>query len=129
MHRLFVISRNPDDLETISSYLRVETKEIEHLVIAYLKLPQNPSGEAAKFDRPKITRDDCARSLGGFDFELIPINYNGDGLPSSAFLAEATERRCDTVVVVGAEKKLYSSTSLAASLVDESSIPVVVIKP
>lgn len=131
MRHLFIALRTVDDLEKVSAYLnRVKAEGVERLSIAYLKFSQDSLGKiAVKLDGPFVTRGDCVRSLRGFDLELIEIGYSGDGLPASAYSDEAIRRHCDAILVVGAPRKLYSSTSLASSLVDESTIPVIVIKP
>ena len=130
MRNVLVALRDADDLEEVSSYLnKIKAGEVRRLWVAYLKLSQDCSDKlGVKFDQLSITRDRCAKSLKGFDFELVEINYSGDRLPASAYSDEAVKRRCDTILVVGEQRKPYFSANLASSLAVESPIAVNVIK-
>ncbi len=128
MSKVLVALRDVGDLHLVSSYLR-NRGERPHLTIAYLKLSQDSAGKfAVRFGTPTVDRANCAKTLKGFDFDLIALDYDGDRLPASVYSDEAVRRHCDSMLVVSDSKKLYFSANLASTLAVESSIPLIVIK-
>jgi hypothetical protein len=126
--RMLVALRKTSDLESISLFLK-EQPTRPYLVITYLNFQIPSTKLAAEFNSTPVSRETCSRSLNGFDFEIVPVEYRGDRLPASVFAEECAVRKCDSVIVVSDGKKQLHAPDLASTLAVESPVPVIVIKP
>lgn len=126
--KTLVAVRKIEDLNTVRSFLR-EHGEHPKLIVAYLKLSGEGELGSLRFPNPLADPAIYRKCLEGFNFEIVPLEYDGARLSASVYVERALKDKCDSILVVSNNPKTLFTADLAATLAVESPLPVMVIKP